>query len=458
MAGAPGILAVDRFAFGERETSEVRPEDDLRSLGSLSSSPAEDHVRKLCGSCHLGAPKGRAFITEPEPSGSTLGDLGFASRGGGCSACHRTSPVEPLEGDGALHPGVTSDVPERRCEGCHARSGRISLSFRGLAEAEVGAATRTLPDGRPAVDRVPDVHASRGMTCIDCHTERDVMGDGGGPRHASDAVQARCTDCHARDLPERIVDPDAGRVAEALRRSWIRRGFAPLASKRPIVNEWGTPLVRTDRIERTLWLATTGAPLRLPPVPADPSHQLGGHERLSCQACHSVWAPRCPTCHTRVDPASTGFDHLSGRETAPAWVELAGANGTGAPALALGGSAARGQIVPFVEGMSLVVEGLHEPMKRELWAPLDPHTTGPARGCSSCHPGDSTTYPTAGATTRPGARLFRLDELERVRRVGDCVPCHTEASDLIFKDFSGSLQRLLEPGAKEKLRCPRGAS
>ncbi|RLG29039.1 hypothetical protein DRN98_08810, partial [Methanosarcinales archaeon] len=71
MATGRGMVAVDRFVFGE--TDFPNGEGNLSELGS---SPADDHLRKLCASCHLGKNK-----DNPMPIDSL-------SRGGGCTACH----------------------------------------------------------------------------------------------------------------------------------------------------------------------------------------------------------------------------------------------------------------------------------------------------------------------------------------------------------------------------------
>ena len=432
MAGSPGVLAVDRYAFGERDVIEVRREDDFRNLSAAAKTPAEDHARKLCGSCHLAQPK------------DERGDLGFASRGGGCVACHLTAPEGPRTDKGKLHPGVGADVPERRCEGCHARSGRISLSYRGIAEVEPAAATRKLPDGRPITDTNPDVHARAGLTCIDCHSERDVMGDGRDePRHASAAVEVRCQSCHDPNASGPAPDADKRRVEGVLRAAWTARGMPSLEGRAPIIMAKGTPLWRTDRQARTLLLATTGETRRLREASDAGYHRLVGHERLSCQSCHSQWAPRCVSCHTSRDANARQTDHISGEDTLGAWVETAGGNSFGPPALAVDSSV---RVSPFVEGMQLRVTGIAKPVSRTFWAPIDPHTTAKARACATCHPGDAKTYPREGETTRAGARLLNERERNSIARVGDCIGCHSAYDDAIYVDFAKSRVRLAAKG------------
>ncbi|TAK18392.1 MAG: hypothetical protein EPO40_37050 [Myxococcaceae bacterium] len=436
MAGAPGILAVDRFAFGESADPTPRPEDDLRTLSPAAParSPAEDHTRRLCASCHLAARK------------HGPGDHGFDARGGGCTACHLAPPA--LRGarsghraEGMLHPDVSAEVSPARCRGCHARSGRISLSYEGEVELEAAdpRVQGRLPDGRPLGRAPADVHAQAGLNCMDCHSERDLMGDGGDHAFAAEAVGVTCDDCHAPR--ERPVDPDAEAVATRLRAAWVRRGRAPLpTTARPMVTARGVPLWRTDRVTRTLWRADDGAARAVPPRSDAAHHALRGHERLDCQSCHSVWTPRCGSCHTTYDPAGRDVDHLTNAPRPGAWREVAGANGFGPPVLLVNGA---GRIAPFTEGMTLTIDGLPRPVQRVLWAPLDPHTTGPARACASCHPDGplDAVYPAAGETTRPRARTLDADERRRVAAVGRCVPCHGRYDDAVYRDFAASVGR-----------------
>jgi len=428
MARAPGILAVDRFAFGERKTPHREPSDDLSSLdpNAAPKTPAESHVRKLCAGCHLGARK-------PRP-----GDLGDDARGGGCTACHLAPPVTSKK-SGPLHPEVSATVPERRCAGCHGRSGRITMSFHGVVEIEPGdpRVTGKTADGRPTAKIAADVHAVAGMTCIDCHVERELMGSGTPHLHAHEALEVRCADCHSKLVNVPPSDPDREQVAEVLRRSWARRNL-PALSLTPLYTKNATPLVRTDAVSHSLVLSTDGARKTIPLATDKPWHTLRGHERLSCQSCHATWAPRCRSCHTSFDPQGTDVDHLSGKATPGHWTETAGGNGFGPPLLALG---PRGAIEPFVEGMqmTLVVGGTTK--ERTLFAPLDPHTTGRSRACASCHQKLEETYPTIGELTRLGARLLDPVERARIARVGSCLPCHASYEDEIYVDFAASLSR-----------------
>ena len=149
--------------------------EHTQNLQSLGDSVADSMLRKVCASCQLGQPKATHAIDVT------------TSRGGGCLACHVGE--HPAE----AHVALTREVSDGRCFGCHSRSGRISLSYVGLAE--VDAPGQRLADGRTVTQLAPDVHYALGMGCKDCHDADDVMGGTG--MHQREAVAAACTDCHA---------------------------------------------------------------------------------------------------------------------------------------------------------------------------------------------------------------------------------------------------------------------
>jgi hypothetical protein len=310
--------------------------------------------------------------------------------------------------------------------------------------------TGKLADGRPIGTASADVHAAAGMRCLDCHTERELMGDGATHRHAHEARDVTCEDCH-RAVASSAKDADREAVAERLRASWTRRGL-PTPSRTPLRTKAGTPLWRTESAPASLLLATSGARRAIPQASPKPYHTLRGHERLSCQSCHAVWAPRCTSCHTHLDPTESAIDHLSGKAVIGRWLEDAGGNGYGPPLLAVGPT---GRIEPFVEGMRLRIDGAtpaspgtargsEHAIERTLYAPLDPHTTGKARACASCHaPARAEdVYPLTGETTRSTARLLDAAERGRVFRVGRCLGCHARYEDPVFADFTESARRL----------------
>jgi len=156
----------------------------------LADSAADSLLRKLCASCHLGQPK-RQHTLDP-----------LRDRGGGCLACHINAYPQ------AGHPALSSRLEDARRFGCHSRSGRIALSYAGLAEIDEEAlglagtkAPGRLADGRLVEQRPPDLHHRAGLACIDCHTGAGLMGTEADQAHREAAVDIQCSDCHANRQP-----------------------------------------------------------------------------------------------------------------------------------------------------------------------------------------------------------------------------------------------------------------
>ena len=66
-----------------------------------------------------------------------------------------------------------------------------------------------MPGPLPASDErnythiAADVHFAAGMECIDCHTSREVMGDGYATPDMRGQLEIRCEDCHGDGEPRR---------------------------------------------------------------------------------------------------------------------------------------------------------------------------------------------------------------------------------------------------------------
>ncbi len=483
MGTARGLLSVDRYVFGETDS----PDGDEGFTDLLAAdppaSPAEEHARKLCSSCHLGT---HHYSNQ------------VRARGGGCPACH----LRPGASTGA-HPQLRLGVSAGRCTGCHARSGRISLSYYGWHEGQGGGAAlapgprapgglraRRLDDGRAVRRARADVHADAGMTCLDCHTSVGLMGDGIAYPHEEQQVDIACTDCHRAPGARQVARPlGKGEVAERRIDQWLYGGVAVRGRISLLRTARGTPLQNLrvrDAGGRWLRRRVDGHFRPVKPVPADAAHGLPGHERLTCQACHTAWSHQCTGCHVQREAGSRQYDGIARARTPGRWVETSGDVRIDRPTLGVDGE---DRIRPFLPGMPLCI-GVSESARCSRWfAPADPHTTvKKARSCRSCHrsplalglgrgrlerrdrawrfvpatrpatpaadllppwpdgvPWDGWTT-LAGTTraraTRRFARPFSSTELGRILKVGPCLECHRRYDDPIFRDFRNSLYQL----------------
>jgi hypothetical protein len=499
MATVRGMIAVDRWAFGEQDHP-----DGTDGVAQLTTSPADTHLRQMCVGCHLGRLK-----EKPGPATEL-------SRGGGCVACHLREPERrdyaPANPRRFAHPQLTVRVEDRSCFGCHSRSARIALTYAGWWESGVGedevrslpaGSWRRLQDGR-LVSRAPaDVHHDKGMACVDCHTAGETMGDGKAHAHEEQATRVRCETCH-RTAPGRGVAVSA---LEPSVQATIRARLGDAAPQRLLLED------RTGEVLTNAWELPDGAvELRgkigarrhvgTPPAPA--CSAIRGHERLSCQSCHTPWVTTCVSCHTQWDRAADRLDVLgTGRRERGAWVEYDGRPRRDAPALGVHTRDGVTRIEPVVPGMILTLNGPDVPAPDALpetaeplvgertrflraYALAVPHTTTTVgRSCASCHrdpfalgygrgelsleqvksawewrfepehevlpqdglPADAWIAflggPGAVATRRALAPLERDAQL-RTLAVGACLECHDPATHrgrAIYSDFRASLGR-----------------
>lgn len=162
-----------------------------------------------------------------------------------------------------------------------------------------------------------DIHAEKGMQCIDCHFEQDSHGNGklyGEPRAA---IELDCTDCHgtiekhAMLVTSGPAAPSGGTHLEMLRTPWRQRRFEWREGKlyqRSMMDptlEW--EVVQTlDSItpssshynEKSRWAKTIRRDgTTWGDVPGDSSSLAHPNSKMTCYACHTSWTTNCWGCH-----------------------------------------------------------------------------------------------------------------------------------------------------------------
>jgi hypothetical protein len=360
-----GMVEVTREVF-----DEISPAAEQNSLQTLANSPADSLLRKQCASCHLGQDKTRHELNVT------------SDRGGGCLACHinRNSKTR--------HPKLTIAVEDGRCFGCHSRSGRIALSYAGLAEVDpqLGHAQSQLArleDGRLVERKTADIHQQAGLACIDCHTMRGLMGSAIDAEHQQQPVDISCNDCH-NNKAERISLEQWPKAFESFK---TRLPFTVVNRQRFLQTaRFGSPLWSIEQRGDSYLLhrKLDGEVLSIPQF-ADSSHVLEQeHARLECSSCHSQWAPQCNGCHLRYEPSLKQWDHAQRKLTPGRWIESRWGITNNLPML---GVTDNDRISPFVPGMILSIEhpDWQEQKFKRRFAPLSAHTIGASRSCQSCH-------------------------------------------------------------------------
>ncbi len=442
--------------------------------------------RKFCSLCHLGM----------EPT-ETRG----ANHASGCAACHfpfadnaayagGDLAVRGMRGCSETH--EMARLPDDRvCLRCHNRSGRIALSYQGLNDGNNALVPtrgglpgpRMISGGRSLTRILPDVHHAAGMECIDCHTSRDVMGDGYSYGNLDEQVEIRCEDCHGSPR----TPPRAAEIVrendEALRESRSYRVPARPGMRMVLTakgRKFSNVFLRGSEV--CVALKRTGRLLTAKVITGTPEHAIAGHERMDCDSCQSRTVAQCYGCHTTYDKSRTSWDFIREENTPGAFSETEDYRTLYPYPLALD---QRGRISPVTPGCQTfvtVVDGSGRTVLREhvaryrgtpqlRFAPFHPHTTGgKAVGCATCHGNpaflgfgqhvlegasirgtllceksdwralDSILSLAAGtvtatvAVTRKGARPLSGEEVRAVWAVNLCLVCHDKANDKIYRE------------------------
>lgn len=441
--------------------------------------------RKFCARCHIGA----------ETSG-----VYAASHASGCAACHfpwnNTGTYEGNDitmkgkaGHSANH--AMNPLPDTQvCARCHSRSGRIAFSYQGLYDGNNGLVPTTRGEAGPVMVSgarnlthiTADVHFVAGMECIDCHTSRDVMGDGFAYRNMYLQTEIACEDCHggARDVPRyREISREND---EALRESRSYK-LRMQSGMRMIQTSKGRSYSNVFYKDGTIWLQgkRSGKLHKSKVITGTPEHDIAGHERLECYACHSRTSVQCYGCHTKYDKGVSGMDFIKGEETEGAFSETEDYRMLYPFPLALN---QRGKVSPVTPGCQTFVTVAEKDgslSKSEYvskfkgsqqlrFAPFYSHNTGKkAIGCAECHGNPaflgfgqhivqgnsikgtlicerSDNKPLDGfltmkngrinaysAITRENARPLSGFEVKRTLAVNLCLPCHDKPKDPIFR-------------------------
>lgn len=479
MATLSGLISVDRFVFDEEKTPNRQS-----FVSDIGQSPADKHLRNLCVSCHLGGIK------------EEVGPINELSRGGGCLACHLNYNDEALtqlhsyqnsenkkETLPKVHPALSLQITNDHCFGCHSRSGRISTNYEGWFETELSpddifiteSSHRVLMDGRVFQKTNDDIHHSKGMDCIDCHSALEVMGDGNYYLHKEEQVKIQCVDCHLISSPKTIspdsLDGESQKIIQ-IRKSQ-RKGFNNLitdnsnyALLNTFISNDNKPFLITKNNNDSLLLKT---PLRV-------CFEDNAHPKLSCNSCHTSWVSQCTGCHTEYESSAAGYDLFDNKTTNGDWIERASNFFADPPSLGVSEKNGNKTIDTFTPGMIISIDkndGSSIIFKR-LYSPISAHTTTrESRSCKSCHnnsvalgygrgkliykkegkfgkwqfqpdfplskhdglPEDAWIgFLKAGIkpySTRENTRPFNVEEQMNILTVGSCLNCHKENSEIM---------------------------
>ncbi len=493
-----GLVAVDKFIFGEVNSPDIQ-----YHIQDIKNSPSDKHLRDLCANCHLGAEK------------KEFGEITQLSRGGGCNACHlnyskkakkdlsnyHTSNKKELP---TIHPSTDIFMTNTHCFGCHSRSSRISSNYEGWQETLLKkdaikdkTGYQVFKDERVYVYKGEDVHHTKGLLCIDCHSSHEVMGDGTNYSHEEQAVSLQCSDCHYKDKPTTVVydSLDKESLLVFLHRDYTHSDKPILAVKKdmhPLVNTYVEATGKVYLIGKK-----DGVLHELKPQ-SEVCSRDNAHKNISCAGCHSSWTSRCIGCHNQFDKNEPeGYDLLDKEYGTGQWKEYVAEFSSSLPSLGVRENKDGRKIEPAMPGMILTIDkGSYSGKKigedvsfHRLYAPNSPHTTTKeVRDCKSCHTNATTLGYGKGTldysvengigkwiftpeyqnnpndqlpedawipflievekevinSTRLDFRPFSVKEQKQILLVGACLHCHQEDSKVMQQSLLNGIEPLLK--------------
>ncbi|MBW1870197.1 MAG: hypothetical protein JRI73_13250, partial [Deltaproteobacteria bacterium] len=153
----------------------------------------------------------------------------------------------------------------------------------------------------------------------DCHTATGLMGDGKRYDRMHSQTDITCQTCHSPEF-SMIKGPDAlaDRLAFLNKRIPWKKGQSVALSKK------GTPIYNLQKEDgKTIFYRKMdGRPFEMDIQSSNkPHHRLKGHERLSCQACHSAWIPQCYGCHLTYNKSEKQKDWINNKMSPGRWKE-----------------------------------------------------------------------------------------------------------------------------------------
>ncbi|MBD0776327.1 hypothetical protein HPE56_00860 [Maribacter sp. ANRC-HE7] len=491
-----GIVAVDKYIFGEAETP-----NDHYHIKDIKHTASEKHLRDLCANCHLGADK------------TEFGKITQLSRGGGCIACHLNYTKEAhneltqyLDSNNKTipktHPSADIFVNDLHCFGCHSRSSRISTNYEGWQETLLDEEDvqnkpnyRVMEDLRVYAKKEADVHHTNNMLCVDCHSSHEVMGNGISYAHEEQAVTLKCSDCHYKEKPQTIPYDSLDQESLLV---FMHRKYTHTDKPILVAENDGHPLVNSYMEGDQAYLVgkKDGRLHKIKPQSESCSRD-SAHKNVSCATCHSSWTNKCIGCHNVFDKKDpNGFDLLDKTNVTGQWVEHVAEFLTSYPTLGVRESEDGKRYEPAIPGMIMTLDkGSFESDRagedvsfHRLYAPNSPHTTTKSvRDCKSCHSNPTALgygngkliYNTSTGkgqweftpeyamnpndnlpedawigfmnsrnqdkvnTTRTDFRPLSIKEQKRMLLVGACLQCHSDNSK-VMRQSLGNFQYLLD--------------
>lgn len=478
MATCAGEIAISRYLwggqkdkvsqYGVREVSALDVPStggvtQLKMLPPATATQADHLLRTTCLKCHL--------WTRGEEK------RGFY-RGGGCDACHVLYADDGLSKSGdptisKVIPGhpikheITNKITVSQCMHCHNNEGaRIGFSYTGKVQSQGGLpyqidGTRPEPTYGVCILTVGrgDVHFEKGLSCIDCHTSKEVHGDGNLYGTMKDEVGISCESCHGTPYESASLKDGRGRPLSNM----YRQGDEVI-----LVSKVTGQKHTVTQLERLM------ARSALPAAMSIPGHIKAreGKHRLECYACHGLTVPQYYGYRFRRDDRKVSpVDWAVGIDEDPSSMLLPGKWSIHYsylrwenPVLGINTRERVSSYVPLYQAFLTHTDEAGEVLEENrvitttsgfpnlCMVPVYPHsTTIRSLNCAYCHTSSKALGQYTGGidtaaqgwpinfplermvdeqgmqlqeTFYPGARPFNKTELDRIDRVNSCLSCH----------------------------------
>ena len=524
------------------------PESDKNTIQPISKHPSDRLLRQKCFQCHIDSPpppgqyrsQGCAAchfaysktglyegndptISKTQPGHAKLHQIQALPKRKICVQCHQRFSIQTLGNEPSPVKNIivgpinqneeAKNMPEETLQQEEeVQQQQVSEGFSAMMNNEELLTVESQKEDNKSAEEEElslftgkgnvqiDVHTARGLDCIDCHTQRDIMGDGNLYSKQHQAVEIRCETCHGNDSTYPMISKVTELDDAVIRLSKHYKG------KPNSVGDWMAVSKRKKRMTNVKVqngkMVTigkrSGRVYNIPLLRNKQIHFIPQHQsRLECTACHSQSIVECQSCHASM---KLGQVELKTSEKTPIKIQQ--------PYLMIG---PRGKVAPMFaqpERHFSMLDEKGNPIlalgsigqnrgKYQKWHftnpdtssgsnlaySLNPHSTGTkVRSCESCHlspetlglgKGDlkiganntgkndalvplnrldektqaSVFDPQAKVSIRGEvlagshqlkARPFNQKEIIRILRVGNCIPCHDRYGDRIYQDIKKS--------------------
>jgi hypothetical protein len=190
--------------------------------------------------------------------------------------------------------------------------------FDGVVPVEGVSTSPQSEESRKAQKAVhlKDIHAEKGMHCVDCHFKQDAHGNGKLYGEFHNAIEIQCVDCHGTTTQRAalrtsgLAAPAQGTVLEDIRtpskeKRFRRRGIRIL-QRSVMVDTLEWDVLQTMDVDdarsktynpkaEAAHLLTKSGGKWSPGM--DPSLLAHSYEKMECQSCHTSWITNCFGCH-----------------------------------------------------------------------------------------------------------------------------------------------------------------